>query len=107
MHTAEYANFLKAYIPVFSELLLSVTTPQTSSTDEHKLRNVLLEVLNRLPPGEALKQYVPQLVKLTLRVITEDNEEVRGRGTNGGRRSRTTGSLLGPQNYFPAPLCVL
>ena len=51
VHTAEYSNFLKFYLPRFSVMLAEVP-PQKSENTEHKLRNVLLEIINRLPHNE-------------------------------------------------------
>jgi hypothetical protein len=51
VHTAEYSNFLKLYLPHFSRLLSEVP-PQKTENTEHKLRNVLLEIINRLPHNE-------------------------------------------------------
>jgi len=42
---------------------------------EHKLRNVVLEVLNRLPHNEVLRPYVPELLRLALQVLGSDNED--------------------------------
>eukprot|EP00959_Pyramimonas_sp_CCMP1952_P428520 8975654-Pyramimonas_sp.AAC.1 len=54
VHSSEYGNFLKAYFPAFKQLLTE-TKPQSTETEEHKLRNVLLEILNRLPHNEVLR----------------------------------------------------
>jgi transformation/transcription domain-associated protein len=74
VHTSEYQNFLKAYFPVFQQLLLE-TKPQSTETVEHKLRNVLLEILNRLPHNEVLRPYVLDLIQLSMTVLKTDNEE--------------------------------
>ncbi|CAI7886248.1 unnamed protein product [Closterium sp. NIES-54] len=42
---------------------------------EHKFRNVVLEVLNRLPHSEALQPYVPELLRVALTVLATDNED--------------------------------
>jgi hypothetical protein len=74
VHTANYANFLKFYLPVFKQLLKEVP-PQTSNTPEHKLRNQLLEILNRLPHNELLRPLCTELLELTMEALLIENEE--------------------------------
>ena len=42
---------------------------------EHKLRNIIVEVVHRLPQNESLRPYVPELLRLVLATIQSDNEE--------------------------------
>ncbi|KAF6164802.1 hypothetical protein GIB67_015980 [Kingdonia uniflora] len=74
-HTAEYLNFLKCYFRAFSLILTHITKPQTTDNQEHKLRNIVVEILNRLPHSEVLRPFVQDLLKLALQVLTNDNEE--------------------------------
>ncbi|KAL8160447.1 hypothetical protein V2J09_001984 [Rumex salicifolius] len=74
-HTAEYLNFLKCYFRAFSLILLQITKPQFVDNHEHKLRNVVVEILNRLPHSEVLRPCVQDLLKVALQVLTTDNEE--------------------------------
>ncbi|GAB2282828.1 hypothetical protein Dimus_017364 [Dionaea muscipula] len=74
-HTAEYLNFLKSYFRAFSVILLQVTKPQFTDNAEHKLRNVVVEILNRLPHSEVLRPFVQDLLKVAMQVLTTDNEE--------------------------------
>ncbi|KAJ4961477.1 hypothetical protein NE237_021387 [Protea cynaroides] len=74
-HTAEYLNFLKCYFRAFSMILTQLTTPQLADNPEHKLRNVIVEILNRLPHSEVLRPFVQDLLKVALHVLTLDNEE--------------------------------
>ena len=46
VHTAEYANFLRVFFPPFLQLLRDLP-PSFSDNVDHKLRNMLLEILNR------------------------------------------------------------
>jgi hypothetical protein len=46
VHTAEYPNFLRAFFPPFLRLLRE-SAPSFTDNAEHKLRNMLLEILNR------------------------------------------------------------
>lgn len=75
VHTSEYLNFLKSYFRVFSTLLTQITKPQTTDNVEHKLRNVVIEILNRLPHSEVLRPFVQDLLKLSMHVLACDNEE--------------------------------
>lgn len=75
VHTSEYLNFLKSYFRVFSTLLTQITKPQATDNVEHKLRNVVIEILNRLPHSEVLRLFVQDLLKLSMHVLACDNEE--------------------------------
>ena len=75
VHTSEYPNFLKSYFRVFSALLTQHTKPQTTDSIEHKLRNVIIEILNRLPHSEVIKPFLQDLLKLLMHILTTDNEE--------------------------------
>ncbi|XP_061345668.1 uncharacterized protein LOC133291419 isoform X3 [Gastrolobium bilobum] len=74
-HTAEYLNFLKCYFRAFSAILLQITKPQFEDNPEHKLRNIVVEILNRLPHSEVLRPFVQDLLKVAMQVLTTDNEE--------------------------------
>lgn len=74
-HTAEYLNFLKCYFRAFSAILLQITKPQFVDNQEHKLRNIVVEILNRLPHSEVLRPFVQDLLKVAMQVLTTDNEE--------------------------------
>lgn len=74
-HTPEYLNFLKCYFRAFSVILLQITKPQYGDTPEHKLRNIVVEILNRLPHSEVLRPFVQELLKVAMQVLTTDNEE--------------------------------
>ncbi|CAH8274165.1 unnamed protein product [Arabidopsis lyrata] len=74
-HTAEYLNFLKCYFRASSVILLQITKPQFTDNIEHKLRNIVVEILNRLPHSEVLRPFVQDLLKVAMQVLTTDNEE--------------------------------
>lgn len=74
-HTPDYLNFLRCYFRAFSAILSNYTKPQGTENAEHKLRNVVIEILNRLPHSEVLRPFVQDLLKLSLRVLTLDNED--------------------------------
>lgn len=74
-HTGEYLNFLKCYFRAFSTILYHITKPQFTDSPEHKLRNIIIEILNRLPHSEVLRPFVQDLLKVAMHVLTTDNEE--------------------------------
>ncbi|XP_076887806.1 uncharacterized protein LOC143538050 [Bidens hawaiensis] len=74
-HTGEYLNFLKCYFRPFSVILYQITKPQFTDNPEHKLRNVIIEILSRLPHSEVLRPFVQELLKVAMHVLTTDNEE--------------------------------
>ncbi|KAA8531972.1 hypothetical protein F0562_006886 [Nyssa sinensis] len=74
-HTGEYLNFLKCYFRAFSAILYQITKPQFTDNPEHKLRNIIVEILNRLPHSEVLRPFVQELLKVAMHVLTTDNEE--------------------------------
>ena len=48
---------------------------QQPETAEHKLRRLVVDVLQRLPQNETVKPYIHELLRLALQVIRTDNEE--------------------------------
>lgn len=56
-------------------ILLQITKPQFTDNPEHKLRNIVVEILNRLPHSEVLRPFVQDLLKVAMQVLTTDNEE--------------------------------
>lgn len=74
-HTAEYLNFLRCYFRAFSVILVQITKPQFTDNPEHKLRNIIVEILNRLPHSEVLRPFVQDLLRVAMQVLTSDNEE--------------------------------
>jgi transformation/transcription domain-associated protein len=74
VHTPEYKYFLQYLFPVFYNVLRS-TQPQFIDGTEQKIRNILLEILNRLPNNELLRPYVHNLLKLSMFLLEIENEE--------------------------------
>lgn len=74
VHTAEYPSFLKYLFPVFYNVLRQ-GQPQFNDGVDQKIRNVILEILNRLPNNGDLRQYVPNLLKLAMFLLEVENEE--------------------------------
>ncbi len=67
--------------PHLASLSISRSLPQLAcgvaqaNTPEQKLRNLVLEILNRLPHNDVLRTIVPDLLKLAMAVMQQDNEE--------------------------------
>ena len=74
VQTSEYNNFLSSYFNPF-RTLLETTKPQAEENHEHKLRNLILEIFNRLPQNDVLRPLVPELMHLAVDVLAKDNEE--------------------------------
>lgn len=69
VHTSEFSNFLTILFPTFKKLLLY------ESNNDPKFRNVLLEVLNRLPNNDVLKPYVNDLLEIAMKILKVDVED--------------------------------
>lgn len=74
VHTIEYKNFLQYLFPAFFNQLRSVQ-PQFNDGPEQKIRNIILEILNRLPSNELLRPTVQNLLKLSMYLLEIENEE--------------------------------
>ncbi len=75
LQTPTYSRFLKAFFPVFTKLLEQLPVQQQPDTSEHKLRRLIVDVLQRLPQNETIKPYIHDLLRQALQVIKSDNEE--------------------------------
>jgi len=76
VHTSEYyERFLKSFLNTFIKILKEGKPVFQSDSNEQKLRNLCLEILNRLPNTDVLKQYVKNLLELVLDLLKVENEE--------------------------------
>ena len=75
VHTSEFSKFMSTLFPTFKNLLSVQVKPQMEENDHNKFRNVLLEILNRLPNNDVPKPYVGDLLHLAMTILKEDNEE--------------------------------
>lgn len=64
----------EVFVGSFTHVLETVPS-QTAANAEHKLRKSILEVINRVPHTEVLKEHVPRLAETLLHVATDDNQE--------------------------------
>ncbi|CAG8494689.1 11619_t:CDS:10, partial [Ambispora leptoticha] len=75
---AEYPRFLQVMMPVFRKILNETQPVFVTNDNNHwiqKLRNVVLEILHRLPLNDALKPYALDLLKLVMQLLRTENEE--------------------------------
>ncbi|KAI8099099.1 uncharacterized protein BX664DRAFT_310101 [Halteromyces radiatus] len=73
--TLEYSRFLSTLIPVFLDILQNGTPVFVSTAPEQKLRNIILEIIYRLPQTEPLKEYSPELCRTLMHLLRVENED--------------------------------
>ncbi|KAK4510703.1 uncharacterized protein ATC70_005136 [Mucor velutinosus] len=73
--TLEYSRFLATLIPVFVDILQNGNPVFQSNVPEQKLRNIILEIIYRLPQTDTLKEYAPELCKMLLHLLRVENED--------------------------------
>ncbi|KYR00111.1 protein kinase [Tieghemostelium lacteum] len=72
--SSEYPSFLQNLFPVFFNILQQLPI-QFNDSVEQKIRNAILEILNKLPNNDLLKTHVPSLLQLSMYLLEVDNEE--------------------------------
>jgi len=76
VHTVEFPLMLSTLLPAFTNILAHRTNPSPDvSSIEHKLRNVILEIISRMPSNEILRPHAPHLVVVALDILNRDYEE--------------------------------
>lgn len=70
-----YQSFFKAVIPAVVRQLEVVPASFNLGSPEHKLRNSMLNVLNRCPMNQTLEPYVQSLMEVLLTSLPKENEE--------------------------------
>jgi hypothetical protein len=78
---AGYAIVPALISPFVSRLDLRLGQPQFGDTTEQKIRNLQLEMLNRLPANDLLRPFVSNLLKLAMYLLEVENEVSIGRCT--------------------------
>ncbi|OAD77362.1 hypothetical protein PHYBLDRAFT_36397 [Phycomyces blakesleeanus NRRL 1555(-)] len=73
--TLEYPRFLSTLIPVFLDILQNGTPVFVSNAPEQKLRNIILEIIFRLPQTEALKDFASDICKTLMYLMRVENED--------------------------------
>jgi transformation/transcription domain-associated protein len=79
VHTAEFPLMLSALLPAFTAVILAssdrtLPSPDVSSP-QHKVRNVILDMIHKMPTNEVLHPHAPHLVALALDVLRRDYED--------------------------------
>ena len=96
VHTAEFPAMLSILLPAFSSVLGACTRPNPDTTStEHNLRNVILEVISRMPKNDVLRPHSPTLLEVCMDVLSKDYED------NALLASKTIFDLH--KNYRPMP----
>lgn len=72
---SEYAYFLKNLVPIFLQKLELVPIKFVSTCLEHKLRNLILEVIHRLIMSETFEPYSQSILSCLIKILPEENED--------------------------------
>lgn len=72
---SEYAYFLKNLIPIFLENLERVPIKFVSTCPEHKLRNLILEIIHRLIMTETFEPYSQGILLCLIKILPNENED--------------------------------
>lgn len=76
VHTVEFPLLLSALLPAFSSVLAHRTRPSPDTQSvEHKFRNLVLDIISKMPSNEYLRPHAPHLVALAIDVLNRDYEE--------------------------------
>jgi transformation/transcription domain-associated protein len=79
VHTAEFPLMLSALLPAFTTVILASSDRTLPSPDvtspQHKVRNVILDMIHKMPTNEVLHPHAPHLVALALDVLRRDYED--------------------------------
>lgn len=71
----EYSYFLEKLIPIFFSLLDNIPITFSSQSNEHKLRNTVLEILHRAVCNDVLKPYAEKVLDEMQKALKVDNED--------------------------------
>ncbi|TPX61909.1 hypothetical protein PhCBS80983_g00781 [Powellomyces hirtus] len=71
----EHPEILLKIVPKVSAILLNEPAVYISNSPAQKLRIALLEIIQRLPHNETLRQLLPGIMNALMRVLKDDNEE--------------------------------
>eukprot|EP00158_Paraphelidium_tribonemae_P010007 Partr_v1_DN29030_c0_g2_i1_m58788 putative Transformation transcription domain-associated protein len=75
VQTSQYPRLLASLIGAFREVLSSVAPSFVDDSPEQRLRNTVLEILQRLPYNDSLKPYAAIVLSLVMTALRVDNEE--------------------------------
>eukprot|EP00798_Chlamydomonas_sp_ICE-L_P011537 gene11537-34249_t len=72
--TQDYCNYLQAFFKPFCEVLRNVP-PQLTDSPQHKLRNIVLDIISRLPQTDVFRPYVQETSDICMAVMQTDNQD--------------------------------
>ncbi|KAF6004270.1 hypothetical protein F1559_004571 [Cyanidiococcus yangmingshanensis] len=75
LQSVDYPEFLEQLIPCFEQIITILTRPQLEEGTELSLRRVVLEIVSRLPHGEALRSHANRILRICQHVLDEDDAE--------------------------------
>ena len=75
IQSAQNARLLGQLVEACGQVLHTVRPVFSADSAEHRLRNTLLEIIQRLPFTDSLKQYAAPLLGIVMDVLQNDNEE--------------------------------
>lgn len=71
----EYDRFLRVAINLFLQFIKETSDNCHVDSHEHRIRTLILEIINRLPLNEAMRAHSKALMKMVLNQLTIDNED--------------------------------
>jgi hypothetical protein len=71
----DYDRFLRLAIPLFLQFVKDTSDNTLVDSHEHRIRQFILEILNRLPLNDAMRAHSKPLMKMVLYQLNIDNED--------------------------------
>lgn len=71
----EYDRFLRLAITLFLQFVKDTSDNTLVDSHEHRIRTLILEIINRLPLNESMRAQSKPLMKMVLNQLTIDNED--------------------------------
>ncbi|GJN92776.1 hypothetical protein Rhopal_005814-T1 [Rhodotorula paludigena] len=71
----DLARLFEVLLPCFTDILRSGKPSFVSTSSEHKLRNLLIQIFHRLPHVEQLRPHCPALMTLLLQLLRSESED--------------------------------
>ncbi|KAG2013625.1 atypical/PIKK/TRRAP protein kinase [Coprinopsis cinerea AmutBmut pab1-1] len=72
---SEFGRVLPYLVPTLIDLLRSGQPSFQRDTTEYQFRRLLLDILNRIPSGEAIRPHMPSVFQCMIAIVRQDNEE--------------------------------
>ncbi|GAA5889131.1 hypothetical protein JCM8208_007777 [Rhodotorula glutinis] len=71
----DLGRLFEVLLPCFTDILRTGKPSFVSTSGEHKLRNLLIQILHRLPHVEPLRQHASSLMSLLLQLLRVESED--------------------------------